>query len=82
MAAWAHHLRGDEDGLPVRDPGAEPVQQALAGAHGHRDEAAAVLSVLGEEVAGSEPMADLVVDWLGRIDADGIAGALTEAVRG
>jgi hypothetical protein len=41
-----------------------------------------VLAVLGEEVAGSEPMADLVVDWLGRIDADGIAGALNEAVRG
>jgi len=35
-----------------------------------------------EDVAGSEPMADLVVDWLGRIDADGIAGALKEAVRG
>ena len=41
-----------------------------------------MLAVLGEEVAGSEPMADLVVDWLGRINADGIAGALKEAVRG
>ena len=38
--------------------------------------------LLGEEVAGSEPMTDLVADWLGRIDADGIAGALKEAVRG
>ena len=82
MAAWARHLRADETGLAVRDPGAEPVQRALAAARGHRDEAAAVLAVLGEEVAGSEPMADLVVDWLGRIDADGIAGALKEAVRG
>jgi hypothetical protein len=58
------------------------VQRALAAAHGHREEAAAVLTVLGEEVAGSEPMTDLVADWLGRIDADGIAGALKEAVRG
>jgi fructuronate reductase len=82
MAAWARHLGASENGLAVRDPGAEPVQRALAAAHGHRDEAAAVLAVLGEEVADSEPMADLVVDWLGRIDADGIAGALKEAVRG
>ena len=82
MAAWARHLGASGNGLPVRDPGAEPVQRALAAAHGHRDEAAAVLAVLGEEVAGSEPMADLVVDWLGRIDADGITGALEEAVRG
>src|SRR4051812_46539072 len=82
MAAWARHLRDPDGGLAVRDPGAEPVQQALAAAHSHRDEAAAVLSVLGEQVAASEPMSDLVVDWLGRIDADGIAGALKEAVRG
>jgi fructuronate reductase len=82
MAAWARHLRAPEDGLPVRDPGAAPVQEALARAGGHADEAAAVLSVLGEEVAGAEPMADLVEDWLARIDADGIAGALQEAIRG
>jgi fructuronate reductase len=82
MAAWARHLGASGNGLAVRDPGAEPVQRALAAAHGHREEAAAVLAVLGEEVAGSEPMADLVVDWLGRIDADGIASALKEAVRG
>ena len=41
-----------------------------------------MLAVLGEEVAASEPMSDLVVDWLARLDADGITGALKEAVRG
>jgi fructuronate reductase len=82
MAAWARHLREPEGELAVRDPGAEPVQRALASAHGHREEAAAVLSVLGEEVADSAPMCDLVVDWLGRIDADGIQGALKEVIRG
>ena len=45
-------------------------------------ETPAVLSVLGEEVAAAEPMRDLVVDWLARIDADGIQAALKEAVRG
>ena len=40
------------------------------------------LDELGEEVAASEPMSDLVVDWLGRIDTDGIASALKEAIRG
>jgi hypothetical protein len=58
------------------------VQQALARADGHAEEAAAVLSVLGNEVAESEPMGDLVVDWLARIDADGVQAALKEAVRG
>jgi fructuronate reductase len=82
MAAWAHHLKAPEGGLPVRDPGAKPVQQALARARGHEQEAAAVLAVLGEGVAASEPMSDLVVDWLARLDADGITGALKEAVRG
>ena len=82
MAAWAHHLKQQDGGLPVRDPGAAPVQEALARADGHAAEAAAVLSVLGEEVAASEPMGDLVVDWLARIDADGIHAALKEAVRG
>ena len=41
-----------------------------------------MLAVLGDEVASSEPMLDLVVDWLARLDADGIAGALKEAVQG
>jgi mannitol-1-phosphate/altronate dehydrogenase len=82
MAAWARHLQEPEGGLPVRDPGAKPVQEALARANGHRQEAAAVLAVLGEEVAAAEPMIDLVVDWLARLDADGITGALKEAVRG
>jgi fructuronate reductase len=82
MAAWARHLLAPEGGLPVRDPAAEPVQRALAAAAGHRQEAAAVLSVLGDEVAASEPMNDLVVDWLGRLDAGGIAGALTEGIHG
>ena len=57
-------------------------QEALARATGHAQEAAAVLAVLGDEVAASEPMSDLVVDWLARLDTDGIAGALKEAVRG
>ena len=82
MAAWAHHLKAPEGGLPVRDPGARPVQEALARAHGHDQEAAAVLAVLGDEVASSEPMRDLVGCWLRRLDAEGIAGALKEAVRG
>ena len=82
MAAWARHLREPEGGLPVRDPAAEPVQRALAASGDHRAEAAAVLAVLGEEVAGSEPMTDLVSDWLARIDADGMAAALKEANRG
>jgi len=82
MAAWAHHLKAPDGGLPVRDPGAKPVQEALARAGGHEQEAAAVLSILGDEVAASEPMSDLVVDWLARLDADGITGALKEAVRG
>ena len=82
MAAWARHLREPEGGLPVRDPAAEPVQRALAAAGDHREEAGAVLAVLGEEVAGSEPMTDLVSDWLARIDADGMAAALKEADRG
>ena len=82
MAAWARHLRELDGGLPVRDPAAEPVQRALARASGHRAEAGVVLSVLGEEVADSEAMTDLVADWLGRIDADGIATALKEANRG
>jgi fructuronate reductase len=82
MAAWARHLQEPEGGLPVRDPGAKPVQEALARANGHQQEAAAVLAVLGEEVAAAEPMIDLVVDWLARLDADGITGALKEAVRG
>ena len=30
-----------------------------------------MLAVLGEEVARSEPMSDLVGDWLARLDADG-----------
>jgi hypothetical protein len=38
--------------------------------------------VLGEEVAGSVPMTDLVSDWLARIDADGMAAALKGADRG
>ena len=82
MAAWARHLQAPDGGLPVNDPGAEPVQEALAAAGDHGAEARAVLAVLGEEVAGSEPMHDLVVDWLARLDADGIAGTLREAVRG
>ena len=82
MAAWAHHLKEHDGGLPVRDPGAEPIQEALARAGDHAAEAAAVLSVLGEEVAAAEPMGDLVVDWLARIDADGIQAALKEAFRG
>ena len=82
MAAWARHLQGPDGGLPVRDPGAKPVQEALARAGGHAEEAAAVLAVLGEEVAASAPMLDLVADWLARLDADGIAGVLKEAERG
>jgi fructuronate reductase len=82
MAAWARHLNGAGNGLPVRDPAADPVRRALAAAHSHADEAAAVLAVLGEEVAASGPMNDLVVDWLRRIDADGVAGALREGLRG
>jgi fructuronate reductase len=82
MAAWARHLQAPEGGLPVNDPGAKPVQEALARAGDHGAEAAAVLAPLGEEVATSEPMHDLVVDWLGRLDGDGIGGALKEAVRG
>jgi fructuronate reductase len=82
MAAWARHLREPEGGLPVNDPGAAPVQRALARADGHAEEAAAVLAVLGEELASSEPMGDLVADWLARLDADGPAGALKAAVRG
>jgi fructuronate reductase len=82
MAAWARHLQAPDGGLPVNDPGAQPVQEALARARDHSEEAAAVLAVLGEEVADSEPMRDLVEDWLARLDADGIAGALKEAVRG
>ena len=82
MAAWARHLQAPEGGLPVNDPGAQPVREALARARDHGGEAAVVLSVLGEEVATSEPMHDLVVDWLARLDADGMAGALKEAIRG
>src|SRR4051812_30274477 len=71
MAAWARHLGASENGLPVRDPGAEPVQRALAAANGHRDEAEAVLAVLGGEGAGPGPMADLLVDLLGRLHPPG-----------
>jgi len=81
MAAWARHLREPDGGLPVNDPGAEPVQEALARAADHRGEAAAVLAILGDEVAGSEPMNDLVADWLARLDADGVTGVLKEAIR-
>ena len=80
MAAWAHHLKARDGGLPVRDPGAKPVQEALARANGHGAEAAAVLAVLGDEVASSEPMLDLVSGWLKRLDTDGIAGALREGL--
>ena len=82
MAAWARHLAGTRPGSRCATPAPSRCSARSPAAHGHRDEAAAVLAVLGEEVAGSEPMADLVVDWLGRIDADGITGALKEAVRG
>jgi fructuronate reductase len=82
MAAWARHLGGSGSALPVRDPAADPVRRELAAARSHTEEAAAVLAVLGEEVAASGPMNDLVVDWLRRIDADGIAAALREATRG
>jgi fructuronate reductase len=81
MAAWARHLREADGGLPVNDPGAEPVREALARARDHKGEAAAVLAILGDEVAASEPMNDLVGDWLARLDADGISGALKEAIR-
>ena len=80
VAAWAHHLKARDGGLPVRDPGAKPVQEALARANGHGAEAAAVLAVLGDEVASSEPMLDLVSGWLKRLDTDGIAGALREGL--
>jgi hypothetical protein len=36
---------------------------------------------MGEELAAAEPLRDLVIDWLARIDADGPAGALREAAR-
>ncbi len=81
LAAWARHLQEPEDGLRVNDPGAAPVREALARAGGHEDEADAVLAVMGEEVGSAEPLRDLVIDWLGRIDADGPAGALREAAR-
>ena len=81
LAAWARHLHAPEDGLAVNDPGAEPIQKALARASDHDEEAAAVLAALGSELAAPGPLRDLVADWLARIDADGIAGALREAVR-
>ena len=40
-----------------------------------------MLAILGDEVAGSEPMNDLVADWLARLDADGVTGVLKEAIR-
>jgi fructuronate reductase len=78
VAAWARHLRGD--GLPVSDPGAEPVREALARAGGPDDEARAVLSVFDDEVA--EEMREPVADWLRRFDADGPAGTLKAAAAG
>ena len=81
LAAWARHLRAPEGGLPVRDPGARPVQEALARAGGPAEEAHAVLSVLGEDVRRAAPMRELVADWLRRIDADGPAGALRADAR-
>jgi fructuronate reductase len=81
LAAWARHLQEPEDGLPVNDPGARPVQEALARAGGPGEEADAVLAVMGEELAAAEPLRDLVIDWLARIDAVGPAGALREAAR-
>ena len=80
LAAWARHLQVP-DGLAVNDPGAEPIQRALARASDHDAEAAAVLAAMGSELAAPGPLRDLVADWLARIDADGIAGALREAVR-
>ena len=81
LAAWARHLQAPDDGLAVHDPGAEAIQRALARAHDHDGEAAVVLGALGDQLAAPGPLRDLVADWLGRIDADGIAGALREAVR-
>ena len=83
MAAWARHLQARRR-RPARSttPAPSPCRRRSPRAATTAPRPRAVLAVLGEEVAGSEPMHDLVVDWLARLDADGIAGALKEAVRG
>jgi fructuronate reductase len=76
LAAWAEHLR---EGASVHDAGADRVRRAVAAAPDAPSRAAAVLDVMGEPLASSNVLSGLVVEWLERIDADGMAGALRAA---
>jgi fructuronate reductase len=78
-AAWGMHLRGGAD---VHDELAEPARAALECAGDAAARARALLAlddVFGSELAGSERFRDLVADWLGRLEADGVARTLRAA---
>jgi hypothetical protein len=51
---------------------------AAWGLHRGSADARAILDprLFGEELAASAPMRDAVADWLARLDADGVRGAL------
>ena len=83
MAAWARHLQAPEDGLPVHDPGAEPVQEALARAERpRRARPTPCWPCWGRRSPARSRCATSSSTGSARLDADGIAGALKEAVRG
>ena len=83
MAAWARHLKARDGGLEVRDPGAKPVQEALARAEWSQGRRPPQCSrCWGTRSRPPSRCLDLVSGWLKRLDTDGIAGTFLREKRG